>query len=475
MKPFFNISGNGAKITSLLIEEFLRDNNFFKYSLSDESTIFVRVKDKTVSPVSSANIIEILFDFIKKYKFKSKEEKETIHSRLSNMGSNIRTNLASWLDSVELQFIEDKPKESYFFFKNCIAKVTPEAISVHKYSEIEGNVWGKHIKDVNFSLDLPACHAELKGSYHDFLWQISDGGRNFDSLISIIGYAVHRYKDPTVQKAIIIYDYNVNQNNPNGSTGKTLLIKSFEHIRQVIMEQNDIRNPSNRFALARVEVDTNVLVFDDALQGLEFNRFFSIITGDMIIERKYGDRTAIPHSMSPKIIFSTNFIIEGEGSSHTRRRIEFFISDYFNEKDTPLMHYEKKFFEKGEGWTDEDFNQFYNTILVCCQFFLQKGLIEPELDRHYYLLKSSAPEGFINNCDIKLKTSERYNKTTLFDEFKVALPHLETSNQNTFTAILKKYAMYKKWKVEETHSGSENFIIFYSETEATSESEDITK
>lgn len=446
-----------------MIEEFLKESNFFNYQLSDESKIFVQIIDKKVMPISSKDIIEYLFNYIKKYKFKTKEEKEIVHGRLSNIRSKINTNLSSWLDTIDLDFIEDTNNESYFFFKNCIVQVTPEAINVLKYGDIEGHVWKKHIKDFDFKLDLPSCHADLKGPYHEFLWHISDNGINFDSLISIIGYSVHRYKDPTVQKAVIIYDYNVNQNNPNGSTGKTLLISSFDKIRQVILEQNDITNPTKRFALSRVNVDTNILIFDDVLKGIEFNKFFSIITGDMIVEKKYGDRTAIPHSMSPKIIFSTNYIVEGEGSSHTRRRIEFFICDFFKEDYSPADHFEKKFFAKDEGWTDEDNNNFFNTILLCCQYYLQKGLIAPEFDRYYFILKSSAPEGFIEYCDNNVIVSTRYNKATLFTEFKNALPSLETLNQYSFTTLLKKYADYKKWKVEEPHSGSDNYIIFVDE------------
>ena len=59
----------------------------------------------------------------------------------------------------------------------------------------------------------------------------------------------------------------------------------------------------------------------------------------------------------------------------------------------------------------------------------------------------------LKNVIIYLELNERYNKADLLEEYKNDLPILESMYQYTFTGLLKKYADYKGWNVEEPHSG----------------------
>lgn len=101
-------------------------------------------------------------------------------------------------------------------------------------------------------------------------------------------------------------------------------------------------------------------------------------------------------------------------------------------------------------------------MILATQYYLKHGLVEPVLGRYYYILKNSAPRGFIGKCDLYLGLNERYNKAELLVEYKKDLPILESMSQYTFTSLLKKYADYKGWNVEEPHSGDISSIIFTS-------------
>ena len=63
-------------------------------------------------------------------------------------------------------------------------------------------------------------------------------------------------------------------------------------------------------------------------------------------------------------------------SSHSDRRIEFFISDVLMIIIRHIDHFGKDFLEQ---WDDDEYNQFYNTMIMAIQYYLEKGLVEPEL------------------------------------------------------------------------------------------------
>ena len=265
---------------------------------------------------------------------------------------------------------------------------------------MKGNVWNDHIINKDFNLDLPASPEELKGHFQEFLYYISPSGDDFKSLLSIIGYSLHRYKDPAKAKCIIFYDSNANTENPDGRTGKTLLTKSFEKVRKVIQEDGMMTDPKSKFAFSRVKVDTNLIVFDDVPKNLNFKRFFSIITGDLITEEKFEKSISIPYSDSPKIILTSNYIVDGEGFSHTDRRIEFFISDFLSPENQPQELFKKRFFEE---WDDTEFNEFFNTMLLAVKTVSwKKESSFPEKDRYFYIINNSSPIGFLELCVKKL-------------------------------------------------------------------------
>lgn len=311
--PFFEITARGVEIPSLKVKNFFKENDIYKYHSSEDSVVYVLVKDKKVQILKRDKIVETLFNYVDKYEFTDEKDKERVHDKLSKQTSWAKNNLVNWIEEADLSFIRDTPEISYFFFKNCIVKVTATEITTHSYTEIEWNVWGKHVIDRDFTLDQPDCVEEHKGPYHEFLYYLSKiDSEDFESLLSIIGYVIHRYKDPAKAKCVIFYDTNVNQERPDGRSGKTLLCRSFDEVRNVILENARGTDPTTKFAFNRVNLDTNGIVFDDIPKNLKFEKFFSIITGDFCKEEKFENRVVIPFSESPKIILTSNYIVQGE-------------------------------------------------------------------------------------------------------------------------------------------------------------------
>ena len=461
MRAFFNITPKGkVDITSMTVKNFLSENKVYKFFPSKHNSVIIQVNDNKVRILKKERLIELLFDYVDSFKFKNESQKEQVHNKLSKITSWIKSNVSHWLEETNLNFIGDTPKESFFFFNNCIVKVTADEITTHEYKEIEGSVYEEHIINKDFKLDQPSCITELEGPFHEFIyylcWYDSD---DFESLLSIIGFVIHRYKDPALAKAVIIYDTNVNMENPNGRCGKSLVCESFMHIRNFLKVDAKKIKPLDHFSFDIVELDTNGIVFDDIAKSLNFEKFFSLITGDLHKEEKFEKSLIIPFAVSPKIIFTSNYIVKGEGYSHEDRRIEFFISDFFIDKDGPKEHFGKRLFQ---DWNDDEYNQFHNTMVMAIQYYLKHGLVEPKLGRSYYLLKNSSPAGFIDKCKAYLLPGEKYVKSELFEEFKKDLPRLEYMSQYTFTSLLKKYADFEGWNVDEPHSNEVYYIMFLS-------------
>ena len=119
---------------------------------------------------------------------------------------------------------------------------------------------------------------------------------------------------------------------PNGGSGKGLIHKAISHIKRLSTINGKGFDPTKSFAYQTVSTDTQVLLFDDIDKNFKFENLFSVITEGLIIEKKGKDAIKIPFAESPKISITTNYTVQGEGSSHNRRVFEVEMSAYFNDK-----------------------------------------------------------------------------------------------------------------------------------------------
>ena len=191
------------------------------------------------------------------------------------------------------------------------------------------------------------------------------------SLESTMGYLIHAFKDKTDQKAIIFNDQEIDDN-PNGGSGKSLMITAFSKFRNVVKIDGKAFDPKKSdFVYQRINLDTQVLCFDDVKRNFDFEQLFSLITEGITVNRKNKDEIFIPFERSPKIVISTNYVINGAGSSHDRRRHEIEFYQYFNSKRSPLSEYGRLLFD---SWDNLDWEKFDNYMVNSLQIFLRDGL-----------------------------------------------------------------------------------------------------
>jgi hypothetical protein len=150
------------------------------------------------------------------------------------------------------------------------------------------------------------------------------------------------------------------------------MLAALGYFRRVVKIDGKAFNPGKSdFVYQRVNLDSQILAFDDVKRNFDFEQLFSIISEGITVNRKNKDEIFIPFERSPKIVITTNYVISGAGSSHDRRRHELEFFQYFHSRRSPLDEYGRLLFD---SWGDDDWIRFDNYMIKNLQSFLSNGL-----------------------------------------------------------------------------------------------------
>ena len=373
------------------------------------------------------------------------------------------------LPILNLEFISDTKDTCYFFFRNGVVKVTDQSVSVHNYDEFDRYVWENNIINIDF---VPVSTDDLgtKCNFHSFLYDltivrdVTNSAARLKSLKSAVGYLLHRYKDGNTNQAVILMDIYVN-GMPNGGSGKSLLINSIGKIRNLATIDGKKYDQAEWFALSSVGLDSEILLFDDVKKEFDFEQIFTLMSGGMYIRRKYKDHVHIPHEKSPKVAITTNYAVNGDSSSHKRRKFEFEVSTTYCADYSPREKFGKNFFD---DWSELEWNYFYNTMMGCVQIYLNEGLVQAKpINLNLTKMINRTNEEFVEWAEIKITTEIQYDKKKLYDNFVKAYPEYSGKlKQRDFTFWLRAFGDYKKFNLSESHSGDFRYITFNEKQES---------
>ncbi|WP_346855392.1 hypothetical protein [uncultured Draconibacterium sp.] len=458
--------GSG-KIIPHLLYRFLGDQGFGKYftdkkRLKNTESLIVKRNGNIVSEVNVGYLLETVNNYVKNY-FEEGGEigpvLDSLHKNTSLFGDR---NL-KFLPTLNLEFISDTRKNAFFFFRNGVVQVDKHAIVVKGYNEFDRCVWENSIINQNF---VPVENGMLrqKCDFMNFLVDITtienteQAIKRFNSLCSALGYLLHRYKDGTTTKAVILMDVYVN-GKPNGGSGKTLAINAVGKIRNQASIDGKKFDQREWFGLSSVEIGTEFILFDDVRQNFDFEQLFPLMTEGLYLRRKYKDHIFIPQEKSPKIALTTNYAINGDSSSHKRRKFEFEVSPTYSSKFTPRDKFGRNFFN---DWNEEDWNYFYNTMLGCLQLYLKSGFIESEpININLTKLINNTCEEFVEWADDGVMPEIQLDKKELYNSFLLSFPEYNPRlKQREFTNWLREWGNYKRYKWAEGHTDALRYIIY---------------
>jgi phage/plasmid-associated DNA primase len=286
-------------------------------------------------------------------------------------GSNqyFSDNFFEFFDRAQLRFLEDSRDEAFIPFKNGVVKITKDGITVMEYGSIDSVIWKSQVIDHYVTIENDFAFENVE--YYKFLERICD----FDNdkmlyAIGLIGYLLHKYKDPARPFAVILCEETEHEAK-GGGTGKGIFNKALGYICNLVVVDGKNFKVDKNFAFQRVDLDTRLLAIEDTRRNVDFEGFYSIITEGITVEKKNKDELRIPYKDSPKVIFTTNYTIPNSGNHAKRRQKVFEFSGYFSPQRTPEDEFGHKLFE---DWDKDEWNRFYNLMFHCVQDYLENGI-----------------------------------------------------------------------------------------------------
>lgn len=250
------------------------------------------------------------------------------------------------------------------------------------------------------------------------------------------GYLLHRHKDQSEAYAVWAMDYNMftntaGENDSNGGTGKSINYLGLSRYMQTkLIAGRDRKTLESAHLLEGMSEHTDYLYVDDAMKGIDFDFFYSMITNFTSVNPKGLAGYTIPFSKSAKIAITSNFP-PAKNDKSTRRRMWFAsFSDYYH-KNTNGEYREERLPKDDFGmtlfddFTPEQWNLTDNLLATCVQSWLKWGKVE------------AGEENIIKNILLQKMGA---NFLPWADEFF----HKENGNLNTYVQRLVIYEDLKK-------------------------------
>jgi hypothetical protein len=459
LEPNFWTKERGKiKISQSQLISFLEEKGFCKIKLSETNDLLVRVRNNVISKSSIPKITLAIKNYLLR-----KKEYEVLETFARGVGNYLNNNKLNLLKVVEVKSDRDDYDVARFYFKDHFYEVSKEGLNQKKYKELDFPIWDTKIigKEVNFQ--------NLKnhvGQFENFCHLLSkEDNERFKSLKTIIGYLLHANRERGEDKAVILYDEKMSLNNKaNGGTGKTLLCKALSYCKEVVEFDGKEIKRGSWFKNQRIELSTDILHYDDLEKGTSLENFFTATTSGIEVEKKRQQSFMIPYELMPKLVFTSNYYVNGPGgSSDARRRIEFEVANYFNEKYTPEDYFGNRFF--GRQWSQHEWGRFYSFMMDCVKEYLEHGLIIPKsinLNKSKTMTETS--ENFTEFANEWIESDTWYDKVELEAEYSDLYDEQVTPHK--FKKWIDNYAESNDFKADFKSTNSRNRFILKTDSKS---------
>lgn len=367
-------------------------------------------------------------------------ERRFIPTEIINLYLNSKrtsTTLADDLPMAEIDFAKNTYNSRTFFFQNKSVTVRASGIEIIGNNDIQAHTWSNDISPHIYKEIEPAFtitdDAAIKGNIifsvkntdsHVFRYLInasriywreeferrldataeqneayctanrfnifgprltleeqSEQVRHLINKIYTLGYMLHRYKFDSKSLAVWIMENRLtDEDESSGGSGKSFFLKAIKKLGManiVTLQGRDRRITENKHLLDRVSSNTDILLIDDANRYIDFDYFYTMITGDTTVNPKGDKSFEIEYKDSPIIAFTSNFPPPNDDSSTMRRILNVVFSDYYHQK-TPNNDYRetRSIYDDfgcelfSDNYKEEYYNQDINFMLNCLQFYL---------------------------------------------------------------------------------------------------------
>lgn len=439
---FWDTDKNGKlSLNDYKFKLFLENRGFYKVQLNEKEFTFVKVYNNVINEVNEIHIKDFVLNHVV-------EIDMNVYNFFARSTTKFNESYLNQLDTKELTMIRDTTDVSYLFFKNKVVEVKENSISFIDYINVGGFVWQKNIIPYNFEI------LDLKSDFETFINNISNKDEQRKLILeSAIGYLLSTYKKQDEGLAIVLYDETLNDN-PSGRTGKTIISKALGHMRKLVTLNGKEFDNKGNFPYDVVNLDDNIICFDDMERTFKLETLFSIMTGNLTLKKKFQQPIEIPFVKSPKILFTSNYILSGVGDSHEDRKIEIELFRHYSKNYKPRNEFGKMFFN---DWNHKEWNAFFNYMISNLQKYFKNGLIKSELKTgKTKKFIANTCEDFYDFCENEFlwKPNHFYTTKEIMTSYNDGHRELPRNmNVSWFGRWLGTYFDFKQWKREDTTNG----------------------
>lgn len=365
---FWSYTRSGAVvINKYKLQQWLHDNNFQLYFLNEKTGIYrlIYEDNKIVSEVFPETIKKFI-----KTKLISNGHEDVMEAIIKQTSSIFNDTFFEYIDKSDISILRDQGNKCFFPFRNGIVTITKDAVKIEKYGTITDSIWNSQI--IDFDIEINQDFAPDSCEFYQFISKISgdEESRIFYAL-SLIGYILHSYKDPSKPYAPILAE-ETDDEAKGGGTGKGIFFKAISKLIPCVFIDGKNFRPDKTFAFQRVDLGTKLVVIEDCPKNVEFERYYPTITEGMTIEKKNQDELFLNYAESPKLAFTTNYSIASNAEHAKRRQKVLEFAPYFSSKYTPFDFFGHKLFD---DWDFNEWQKFYNLLFFCVSFYLDKGIM----------------------------------------------------------------------------------------------------
>lgn len=446
---FWILDDDKITIDKRMFREFLLRNGVHRYRVTLDRWILIRIQDNIISEINKADLKKIVMDYLEKVR-----RMDVYQYIAQNVTKTFADDWLELLPEAEITFKHDDKLSVNVFYQNGYLAITSKTRNFHPYADLDGYIWDTQILPRKYT---PVAK-RAQSDFERFVFNVAGGSaaitevekesanKRYLSICTSLGYMIHDYKNLAYCPAVVFNDEVISEN-PEGGTGKGILIKALKNFKNTVSFDGKTFNFDRSFVYQRVNLDTKVMAFEDVNKNFDFERLFSVITDGIEVEKKNKGTFEIPFKDSPKIILTTNYALRGEGNSHDRRRFEIELTRHYTATYTPLDEFGKLLFDE---WTAEEWNTFDVFMSECVQSFLKNGLVKQDLIHlpEKRLINNTAPE-FI---DFMKEWMEGQNNAPAGDFKKTEL----------YNAFLQENDTFRKWCSSKRFCGwVREYLVFH--------------
>lgn len=463
IKPFWyeTINNKGEVILNInhsYLLKYIESKGIFNTEFQNEKILVQRI-DNVLKTIEIDDIRNWLIkQWLPELPFQITENKYRIElEEVLTKGINVYVQPAKIeiLDRKPVNILKDTENRTYFFFSNGVIEVTAKNIFLIRYDKIKADIWEKSIMDHNISIDY-----DSQSIYEQFITNISNTSDRYDAICTAHGYLLNRYNNPAYPKAVILSD-GVIGDTPNGGTGKGIIAQAMSHIRNQAKIDGRKLDLNNAFALQKIEMQTEMVLFDDVEKNFQFDKLFSDITNGYQVRKLYEATFSFSPSDNPKTLITTNYAVRGDGHSFERRKAEIELYPYYGQNGKkPEDDFGTLFV-----WNKDEWNRFYNFLFQCVQMYHRNGNRIADYQSETLEMKKAITETGLSFFEFAedipigewLAISEFYEKYLL----SISKRERDFMSVNKFGRQLGNYAKSKGYKIDKKnfHPNIKKFIL----------------